>query len=292
MFSKIDSHLKAYMLGIHTHMFNDIPDTSHIKCTEDDFLLCTVLGITIKCNIPALPEKTLIWSYIRGYFDRHGLIIVPTTGCKIVTHSNDFAQDIGMFCNVPFELDGCIIQFAGINAIDFLGNMYKDKGDVLYDRHNYEVFIKMLNPCIRNPASCMVFKTDIDAVIPSKGKYTDVGYDLTAIKKASEWNKKTTLYDTCIKIKIEPGFYAEVVPRSSLSKSGYMLANSIGIIDPNYTGNILIALVKIDDDAPDLELPFRCCQLIFRKHIIADIIEVSSDFNNTVRGQGCFGSSG
>jgi deoxyuridine 5'-triphosphate nucleotidohydrolase len=292
MFSNIDSHMKAYMLGIYTHMLNDIPDMSHIVCNDNDFTLCNVLGKTIKNTLPPFKDKSLTWAYIRGYFDRHGTIVVSTTECKIVTHNAEFAAEIGKFSEIPHRSNGIVIYYTGINVIDFLGNMYKDKGGLLYDRNNYYVFVKLLNPCIRNPANCMVFKTDANAVIPSKGKYTDVGYDLTVIKKAKEWNKKTTLYDTCIKIQVENGYYAEVVPRSSLSKSGYMLANSVGIIDPNYTGNILIALVKVDEDAPDLELPFRCCQLIFRKHVIADMIESDTDFGDTSRGQGGFGSSG
>lgn len=62
----------------------------------------------------------------------------------------------------------------------------------------------------------------------------------------------TILYDTGIKINVKYGYYAEVVPRSSLSKSGYMLANSIGIIDNSYRNNIFVALTKINPDAPDI----------------------------------------
>lgn len=37
-----------------------------------------------------------------------------------------------------------------------------------------------------------------------------------------------------------------------------MLANSVGIIDNGYTGNLFIALKKIDPNA-EIQLPFRCC---------------------------------
>jgi hypothetical protein len=33
------------------------------------------------------------------------------------------------------------------------------------------------------------------------------------------------------------GYYTEIVPRSSISKFGYILSNNIGIIDNNYRGN-------------------------------------------------------
>jgi dUTP pyrophosphatase len=137
-----------------------------------------------------------------------------------------------------------------------------------------------------------VFKTSDDAVIPSKAYEEDAGYDLTIISKIKDFNSKTSLYDTGIKIEIDEGYYTEIVPRSSISKSGYMLANSIGIIDNNYRGNLMIALTKICDDAPDIELPFKCCQLIIRKQISANLIEVDTYvFNNTKRDEGGFGST-
>jgi dUTP pyrophosphatase len=91
---------------------------------------------------------------------------------------------------------------------------------------------------------------------------------------------------------VNQGLYAEIVPRSSLSKSGYMLANSIGIIDCSYKGNLYIALTKIDNTMPDLTLPFRCCQLIFREQIHVDLEEVTSFEEQTSRGSGGFGSTG
>jgi dUTP pyrophosphatase len=137
-----------------------------------------------------------------------------------------------------------------------------------------------------------VYKTDENAVIPSKAFEDDAGYDLTIIKKIKDFNSKTSLYDTGIKIEIEEGYYTEIVPRSSISKSGYMLANSIGIIDNNYRGNLMIALTKICDYTPEIELPFKCCQLIIRKQISANLVEVKSDdFTETERNEGGFGST-
>ena len=52
-----------------------------------------------------------------------------------------------------------------------------------------------------------------------------------------------------------------------------MLANNIGIIDPEYTGTIIVALVKIYPNALDLELPCKLVQLIPRKLILMTPIE-------------------
>jgi dUTP pyrophosphatase len=87
------------------------------------------------------------------------------------------------------------------------------------------------------------------------------------------------------------GWYFEVVPRSSIAKTGYMLANSVGVIDRGYVGEILVPLVKIDPNAPDIVLPARIAQLIPRP-IISAQLELVEEIASTPRGQGGFGSSG
>lgn len=127
------------------------------------------------------------------------------------------------------------------------------------------------------------------AIPPSK-KPEDVGYDLSVIKVVSHINDVTILFDTGIKVSPPPGYYIEIIPRSSLSKSGFVLTNSVGVIDPTYTGNILVSLTKIDKDAK-IKLPFRCVQMVVRKFISLDLEEVGS-LEETERGDGGFGSTG
>lgn len=133
-------------------------------------------------------------------------------------------------------------------------------------------------------------KTDPKAIEPFRGTAYSVGYDLTAISVFKTISEKTTLYDTGIQINPPPGYYFEIVARSSLIKTGYILTNSVGIIDPDYRGNLMIALTKVDDTAPDLELPFTRCQLIPRKmdHVVFTEVESLDD---TERGEGGFGST-
>ena len=71
-----------------------------------------------------------------------------------------------------------------------------------------------------------------------------------------------------------------------------MLANNVGIIDQSYRGNLFVALRKINKDCVDLELPWKCCQLIVRKQVYANMELSSNDFNITNRGDGGFGSTG
>ena len=135
-----------------------------------------------------------------------------------------------------------------------------------------------------------IVKTRDDAIIPTREYESDIGYDLTAIEVYKKIGSRTWLFETGIMVKPPVGHYIEIVPRSSISKTGYMLANSVGIIDPHYRGTLKIALVKIDDNAEPLQLPFCKCQFILRKAIYGNI-KVVNQLNETDRGDGGFGST-
>lgn len=128
------------------------------------------------------------------------------------------------------------------------------------------------------------------AVSPFKARPSDSGFDLTLIDVVKVIGR-VTLYGTGVKVRPDSGWYFDVVPRSSIIKSGYMLANSVGIIDRAYTGEIMVPLIKCDHNMPDLELPARMVQLIPRQ-IIHPTISVVDSIEDTARGEAGFGSSG
>ena len=137
-------------------------------------------------------------------------------------------------------------------------------------------------------------KCDPNAVIPTKAYPSDTGYDLTLIRVSKDMSmprseQKIIMYDTGIAVCPPDGYYTEVVPRSSLSKTGYMLANSVGIIDASYRGSIKV-VVTGDNSLDDLSLPFKGFQLVLRKLEEVEVVEVD-DLDDTVRGDGAFGST-
>jgi len=131
---------------------------------------------------------------------------------------------------------------------------------------------------------------DERAVVPKKAYLTDIGYDITVIDIFQRISKRVILFETGIRVCPPKGYYIEIIPRSSISKTGYMIANSVGVIDPSYTGTLKIALIKVDDDFEDIKLPFTKCQLVLRKAEYSEMVQVES-IKNTVRGDGSFGSS-
>jgi deoxyuridine 5'-triphosphate nucleotidohydrolase len=196
-----------------------------------------------------------------------------------------------------------ILQFKFVNVLDILSKIYhKDVKESEVDEELYNEYMTLSNyqhiyyDCendnlyYRLP-KCTFKINNKSAIVPSKKNASDIGYDLTIIKTHKRISDNIIMYDTGIQVKPQYGYYFEIVPRSSLSKSGYILANSIGIIDPSYSGNLYIVLIKIDDNLPDLQLPFKCCQLLLRRSIHYELHETTNNLIETNRGSGGFGST-
>jgi deoxyuridine 5'-triphosphate nucleotidohydrolase len=130
-----------------------------------------------------------------------------------------------------------------------------------------------------------------DAVLPTKAGKDEVGYDLTLISVHKNIDRDTVMFDTGLVVKPPPHYYIEIVPRSSIIKKGWMLANSIGVIDPTYRDTLKVVLKRVHDQTPDIELPSKLCQLIVRRIYLpnSSFIEVES-LDETER-KGGFGST-
>ena len=138
--------------------------------------------------------------------------------------------------------------------------------------------------------SVLIKRVHSDAVFPTKAHFNDIGYDLTLIEKVSQISDGIVMYDTGIAVEPPHGFYVEIVPRSSFSKTGHVLANSIGIIDPQYRGTLKVVVLHVDRSMPPLPIPYKGFQMILRQANVFSITEVS-DLSTTQRGEGGFGSS-
>ena len=255
-------------------------------------------------SFPSLDNEKLSWAFLRGYFDGDGTIhkiddIHSSPYCSITSNSNLMLEGIKNFCNIPCHInqEHGTISWSGNNCLDFLGKLYSNKSKYRLQR-KFEKYIDISTwvPTISSNGSWKNeyfkwSKTRPDAIAPSKTRVSDSGFDLTILEKVKTFGE-VELYDTGIKIKPSFGYYFDIVPRSSIIKSGYMLANSVGIIDRTYLGNIMVALIKIDKSAPDLTLPNKIVQLIPRHIIHVDFEEVKEEqLGETDRGDGGFGST-
>lgn len=288
--------------------------TDHVTYDTTKDKLCinkSVLNAYQAASSPFEEDGVLSWSYVLGLYDIYAFLEDHTFGKCVFYQYADAPQylnklkaflenDAGIPSVVTLSKRGdAELHVNGANCVDMLISMYdavrKEEGTlIIYNKTKYETYCNFLNCDNSSIQTCKIWLCDPQAIMPKKARPSDVGYDLTIIKKIKDMTSNVVLYDTGVKVQPMHGMYAEVVPRSSLSKSGYMLANSVGIIDPSYTGNIMIALVKIDPSAKDIELPFRCCQLIFRRQLFVDVerMDTISVITETSRNEGGFGSSG
>lgn len=136
-----------------------------------------------------------------------------------------------------------------------------------------------------------IVRRDPNAVIPSRASPNDIGLDLVAIKEHKTLPNGVVMYDTGLAVTPPSGYYFEILARSSIVKTGWMLANNVGTIDASYTGNLYIALARVDPASERIPLPFCKCQLVLRKAYYPEVVEVN-ELHVTERGEGGFGSTG
>ena len=222
-------------------------------------------------------------------------------GCVCVETESEadcIAEVVSKHCNVKSEIgeiqgDNIMLKgtgydyyvaWSGPDVISIVHHMYIVMGEHVLTR--FGVVLNRINPC--HFAKCKE-----NAIVPSKAHQSDTGFDLTVVDIVKRIDENTALYGTGIKAVPPSGYYFEIVPRSSISKTGYILSNNIGIIDQSYRGELLVALTKINPDAPDIELPCRIAQLIPREYIhFIPVIVPDDSISDTTRGDGGFGSSG
>lgn len=84
-----------------------------------------------------------------------------------------------------------------------------------------------------------------------------------------------------------------VIPRSGMGSVGLVLANVVGLIDPDYQGEIFITLLN-RSLYRDMTITRgqRVAQLLFIPIVVAELIPVEEFVDHTSRGSGGFGSTG
>lgn len=306
---------KAILSRIKEEICSDLPlahhkNTSQIvlnlcstKMTQD---VCFHLGIppgkkshTVK--FPELLPYQLQMAFVRGFFDGDGFVAQPNTytaypKCSIATSSPDMREDIFNSVGIKGHIGKVSIEYSGSNALDFLHTIYEDskiymprKRDLYLDWATWVPSLSGGGSYGREP----LFKWnkgDKRAVPPFKTRASDSGYDLELLTLV-ETIGEIELWDTGIKVHPKYGWYFDLYPRSSIIKSGYILANSIGVIDRSYTGTIKVPLYKIDKSKPDAKMGDRLVQII-PKMIVHGNSEEVDEFEETERGGNGFGSSG
>ena len=130
-----------------------------------------------------------------------------------------------------------------------------------------------------------------NAVLPQYAKTDDAGADLVATEVEASPFSDEVVIKTGIAIEMPIGYVGLVFPRSSISKTGLSLKNSIGVIDNGYRGEIILKFRQHGSLTNLYKVGDRVAQLMiipFQQHTFEEVNELSE----TERGSGGFGSSG
>jgi dUTP pyrophosphatase len=102
---------------------------------------------------------------------------------------------------------------------------------------------------------------------------------------------RSARFSTGIKVAIPKGYVGIIVPRSSAGMDGYILQNTVGVIDSDYRGEIQMCLSKNNAEYEYLTNKKRIAQMM-----IVPCPQFKIDFvkslSKTERGESGFGSTG
>ena len=132
-----------------------------------------------------------------------------------------------------------------------------------------------------------------DVVLPTFAHAGDAGMDLRSIETVTLQPMERRLVATGLAVAIPDGYAGLVLPRSGLAlKKGLTVANTPGLIDAHYRGELKVIAINVDPKNPvTIEAGDRIAQLVIQRVPEVQVVEVD-ELDDTDRGEGGFGSSG
>lgn len=137
-------------------------------------------------------------------------------------------------------------------------------------------------------------KLNDNAVMPTKAHATDAGFDLYCTSKEIDWTKRQIVCHTGLAFEIPEGYVGLIFPRSSVSNKPLMMANSVGVVDSCYRGEVT-AKFNITDTRQSAFAHYqegdRIAQMIIIPYPEIEFEEADS-LSDSDRGTGGYGSTG
>lgn len=129
--------------------------------------------------------------------------------------------------------------------------------------------------------------------LPSYAYEGDAGLDLRSSEDVVLAPLERRLVSTGLAVAIPEGYAGFVQPRSGLAlREGLSMANTPGLIDAHYRGELKVCAVNLDPERPiHIERGERIAQLVIQRVPLVRLAEVD-ELDETDRGTGGFGSSG
>lgn len=242
------------------------------KCKKiaKDVVFCEEYALSLKNN----KDEHFI-NFAKGVLESKAM---PLPNGKLIFDSKiDLVRSVLDNMGCMYEI--CDSYISVINVIDCLWSIYPSPNNSRLCKW-FEFLKNKVYNCIDVPV------TDIH----EKKYMTDAGADISAVGISTQYGDNVFILETNTAISIPDGYWGLLAPRSSMARSGFMMTNSIGVIDSSYRGKIKIAVTKIDK-AAELVFPFKCAQLIIIPQVMPRYIS-SKICIDTMRGDGGYGSTG
>jgi dUTP pyrophosphatase len=136
-------------------------------------------------------------------------------------------------------------------------------------------------------------RLDSGLPLPSYAHPGDAGLDLFSSEDCVIAPGARALVATGIALAIPEGFAGFVQPRSGRAlKEGLSFANTPGLIDAHYRGEIKVIAVNLDEETPiRIARGEKIAQLVIQRVERMELAEVDA-LDETARGEGGFGSTG
>lgn len=140
-----------------------------------------------------------------------------------------------------------------------------------------------------------------DAIEPQYSLSGDGCLDLWAVSREED-NMGNIVFGTGIAMEIPEGCVGLLFPRSSVTKTQFVLGNSVGVIDSNYRGEIQLKFTRVrSSKGKDSRNKLPVCNFYRPGSKIGQILIIprpqvvlleSEELSDTNRGEGGFGSTG
>ena len=190
-------------------------------------------------------------------------------------------------------LDAIVCYGEGDNNADILCNLQNDIYNIL-----------------NKPTKVLCWRED--KCIPLPAYQTEGAACCDLHIKSIEMKNHRMICHTGLHVALPEGYEMEIRPRSGLTKTKLIIANSPGTVDADYRGEILVIFEAIDGTnlfpyynnyiyngvTSELHFPYgigdRCAQLLIRRYEKIEWQEVNNleDLGETKRGHGGHGSTG
>ena len=129
-----------------------------------------------------------------------------------------------------------------------------------------------------------------EARLPTRGSARAAGLDLYAVERVTIRPGGRAAVRTGVAVAVPRGFYGRVAPRSGLAVR-HGIDVLAGVIDSDYRGELLCALVNHGREPFEVEPGARVAQLVVEA-IATPEPAWAEDLEETDRGAGGFGSTG